>query len=332
MTKPKTVSEIEHKYDKLHQWQWSYLKPRHWNIWMTLWAARLSACLPIGCIIRGGKALGRLAGKLPLLKRRRHIVARNLELCFPELSPAEREKILVRNFEHYGIAALGFGLSFVSKKSRYDKIFRTEGIERLKQLSKDGRPVLMLGYHTTFLSVGAYVIHRAMVEAGINSSLNVIYRMHNNPAMDYVTLRCRNGAAPATSMRSIPRSNVRDIARLLKDNQILLILADHDHGRKSSVFVPFFNQMAATAPVVHFYAKMTNAAVVPLQFYLDEQSQQQVMRLEAPLDNFPTGNREADTARVNQIIEQTVRQHPEQYLWAHRRFKTRPNDSDEHLY
>ena len=326
------ISELKQKYGSFPEWQWRHLKPRHWHAWMLLWAARALACLPMGCIMRAGKSLGRLATKLPVLKKQKHVIARNLELCFPELSPAEREKILVRNLEHYGMAALGCGLSFVGKKPRYDKIFRAEGIEHLKQLSKDGRPVLIFTYHMSIMGMGCHIVHHAMAEAGISGGLNVIYRIHNDPVMNYAIMRCRNGVTPATSIRNIPRSKVRDAVTLLKDSQALIIAADHDHGRKSSVFVPFFGQMAATAPIVRSYARMANAAVVPLQIYIDEQSQQHVARLEAPLDNFPTDNREADTARVNQIMERAIRQHPEQYFWAYSRFRTRPNESDPSLY
>lgn len=327
--KRKTIAEIEQKYSSLPPWQWSHLNPRRWHIWALLWITRALACLPMGCIIWGGKKLGRLATRF--FGNRRRIVARNLELCFPGLPPEERERMLLRNFEHYGIALLGSGLSFVANKNRYDRLFRVEGTENLKRPISDGRPILFVSYHTTSLNIGCRVVHLAAKEAGI-SSLHAAYREHNDPVMDYVTLRCRIGASPPTSIRNVPRSNVRDMVRLLKNGRCLLMLTDQDHGRRHSVFVPFFGQPAATAPVVHFYARTTNAAVVPLRFHLDEQNKQYVLHIDPPLDNFPTKDQEADTARINQMMEQAIRKRPEQYLWAHRRFKTRPSPDDPPLY
>ena len=99
-------------------------------------------------------------------------------------------------------------------------------------------------------------------------------------------------------------------------------LPDMDHGARNSVFVPFFGVQAATLPMVSKLAKLTGAKVI--WGIAETTPEGYVMHLSKPLENFPTSDATADTLRLNQELEQFILKHPDQYLWTHRRFKTRP--------
>ena len=165
---------------------------------------------------------------------------------------------------------------------------------------------------------------------GEHITTNHLYRVNNNCIYEYMS-GLKRSAYPSTS-RLIPHKSIRDFLYLMQSGETGSIIPDHDLGRKSSLFIPFFGQLAATVPVVSVYAQKTNATVLIMDYFLDDQNQQYVFRISPAVEHFPTENKEADTLRINQVIEDKIREHPDQYLWMHRRFKTRPNKSDPSLY
>ena len=258
-----------------------------------------------------------------LLKKRRYIAEKNIRLCFPELSDTQIRQLVRTNFEYGGIALLEPGLTWFASLKRFRKFYRIEGLEHLNRLQKRGKTVLLCGLHMQCLEVMA----RTLAE---HIFTNHLYRINNNAIYEYICGIKR--LSYSSGIRMIPRKKIRDFLYLMKNDRIGSLIPDHDLGRKSSLFVPFFGQLAATVPTVSVYAKKTNAVVLPVDYFLDEKKKQYVFRLGAPLENFPTDDRYADTLRINQWVEEKVREHPEQYLWMHRRFKTRPDKNDPSLY
>jgi KDO2-lipid IV(A) lauroyltransferase len=127
--------------------------------------------------------------------------------------------------------------------------------------------------------------------------------------------------------RAIDRRDVRGILRALRSNEPVWYAPDQDYGREHSVFVPFFGVPAATITATSRLARLSGAPVVPFFQYRLPDAGGYLLRIEPPLADFPSADLEADAARVNALIEARVRDHPEQYLWSHRRFKTRPRGS-----
>ena len=117
--------------------------------------------------------------------------------------------------------------------------------------------------------------------------------------------------------------DIRQTVRLLRQGEVVWYAPDQDYGTAHAVFVPFFGIPAATITATSRIAKMGKAAVIPCAHYRLPGGRYEI-EFGAPLDGFPSGDEEADTARINQTIEHYVRKHPEQYLWVHKRFKHQP--------
>ena len=315
------LKNLEEKYDNAYRWQWRYLLPIYWLQWLVLGLSWLLGRLPFPCFLWLGKRMGILL--MHLLKKRRRIAEKNIRLCLPELCHAEIQQLVRRNFEFGGITLLELGLVWFASQKRYKKLYRIEGLEHFNRLQQEGKTVLLCGLHMLCLE--------AMVRMlGEHINMGQLYRVHKYTIQEYIS-GVKRASYPA-GVRMISRKRIRDFIYFMKNGLTGSVIPDHDLGRKSSLFVPFFGHMAATVPVVSVYAKKTKAVVLFMDHFLDEKKKQYVLRLSAPLENFPTDDIYADTLRINQWVEKKVREHPEQYLWMHRRFKTRPDKNDPSLY
>lgn len=300
-------------YTRAYRFQRAFLHPRYWWVWLLIGALWLIGRLPMNWIVKIGRGIGRLFLKTG--GHRVRITRRNLELCFPELTETERKALLVRNFEIIGIAMLEPGIAWFASSRRICRISRVEGLEHVRPPHVDkGQGILLCSLHMSCLEMTCRIIAEHM-------SFNMMYRVNNNPLHEYISGVCRQRYPH--KRRYIPRKQVKDFLYFLSKGETGLILPDQDMGKKRSLFVPFFGQTAATVPSVSDFARLSNARVIMFDHYLDENNQY-VLRLSRPLENFPGKDNVADTIRINQTFEECIRQHPEQYLWQHRRFKTRP--------
>ena len=295
------------------QFRASFLHPRFWPLWLGLGLLWLIAQLPY----RGlGALMYRVAGS------RRHIAGRNLELCFPHLSAAERERLLKENFASTGIAFFEMAMSWWWAKPRLAGLAHIEGLEHLRQVQADGQGAILMALHFTTLEIGAALLGRVQTIDGM-------YREHKNPVFDFVQRRGRERHnADATA---VEREDIRAMLKVLRAGRAIWYAPDQDYGPKQSIFVPLFGIQAATVTATTKFARLGKARVVPFtQERLADGSGYRLV-IHPPLADFPGESEEADCLRINQWIEQAVSQHPEQYLWAHRRFKTRP-EGEPRLY
>ena len=291
--------------------QWSMLHPRYWLIWMGYGLLWLLVQLPFPWIVILGKGIGHLAGRL--LKSRRQIAQTNIRLCFPELSKAEQEQLLTRNMAEAGISLLETGIAWFWPTKRIAKLLQIEGEEYVNLAQQQGKGVLLLACHMMSLEVGCRLF-------GERHLANGIYRPNRNKVLEYFQYRgrTRNGA------KILDRNNIRAAFRALKKGELVWYALDQDLGRKRSIFVPFFGvEDTATTPGTSALASLGNALVIPFYLYRKADSTGYHLSLQPPLQDFPTSDEIADTRRVNQILEANIRKRPEQYLWMHRRFKTR---------
>ncbi len=287
--------------------QWSFLLPKYWLLWLWFAFLWLVTRLPYGVVKRVGGGLG--CCLFYLLPKRRSIALQNLSLCFPDWSDARRWQVARAHFAGAGLTLFESGLVWWSRRSRFEGFFTLEGGEVLEQLA--GRPVLFFGLHNTCVEmVYAYL--------SLQRPVNVLFRVNNNALWEYMATRSRE----RYQARLIPRKQVPEFIERLSRGEAGLLAADQDLGRKRSLFVPFFGVPTATVPSVHQFARQTGAAVVFAEAYRGG-ANGYVLRLHH-LKGFPTEDAEADTGRMNAEIERSVQQHPEQYLWVHKRFKTRP--------
>ncbi len=298
----------------------AFLHPRFWLLWLGLGLLWLVIQLPYRVLLRLGRALGALM--LLGARSRRAIAARNLELCFPELSAAERAHLLRENFASSGIAFFEMAMSWWWPRARLARLAHVEGLEHLQEAQREGQGVILMSLHFTTLEIGAALL-------GQRHTIDGMYREHNNPLFDFIQRRGRERHNPDAS--AIEREDVRAMLKVLRAGRAIWYAPDQDYGRKQSLFVPLFGIPAATVTATSKFARLGKARVVPFtQQRLADGSGYRLV-VHPPLADFPGASEEADCLRINQWVEQAVRACPEQYLWAHRRFKTRP-EGEAKLY
>ncbi len=286
------------------------LHPRYWLTWLGMALWRASALLPHTWMLWLGRNLGR--GLYRLGGFRRAIAERNLELCFPDLSLTEREALLRRTFENIGISFFEVAMAWWWPWRRIAKRVSLEGFEHIEALR--GQGALLMAVHFTTLELGGQVL-------GHYYSYDAMYRPHDNPVYDYLQRRGRLAGHPGSEV--FPRKDVRGVMRALRQGRLIWYAPDQDYGPKQSVFVPFFGVSAASVTATAKFAKAGNARVLPFSHVRLPDGHYRVS-IHPPLEQFPSGDEVADAARINRIVEDLVRQQPDQYLWVHRRFKTRP--------
>ena len=290
-----------------------FLHPRFWPLWLGLALLWLIVQLPYRALLVLGRLLGALMYRVA--GDRRRIAARNLELCFPELPSVERTRLLKENFASTGIAFFEMAMSWWWPKARLARLAHIEGLEHLQAAQRDGQGAILMALHFTTLEIGAALL-------GQDHTIDGMYREHKNPLFDFVQRRGRE--RHNLDSLAVEREDVRGMLKLLRSGRAIWYAPDQDYGAKQSVFVPLFGIEAATVTATTKFARLGRARVIPFtQQRLADGSGYRLV-IHAPLQDFPGESEEADCLRINQWIESVLRECPEQYLWAHRRFKSRP--------
>lgn len=287
------------------------LHPRHWHVWLLLVPFTLfAAWLPWPVQRALGNAMGDLTWLL--LGKRRAITLRNLELCFPEWAPEQRARVARESFRSTGIAVFESAMAWWRPPAHIARRTRINGLGHLQAARDAGRGVLLLGAHYTTLEiVGAAVSHTI--------PLDTIYRPQNNAAMEaFVNWRRRR-----IYTWQIDRRDVRTIFRAFKSGHVVWYTGDQDFGPRQAVFVPFFGVPAATVSAGSRFARGNASPAISVDFRRAADGSYTV-DFSAPIANYPSGDDTADASAMTRHIEQGIRKAPGQYMWYHRRFKSRP--------
>ena len=291
---------------------WRFLGPAYWLIWLGLGLMKIMAALPFHWQVAAGKQIGRLLGKIA--QRRRRIAAINLKLCFPALSSNERTALLDEHFMALGVGLFETAMAWWASDKKLQSLARVEGVEHLTHALARGRGVILLTGHFTLLELGARFITW-------HHPFHAMYRSHKNRLYEMVMRRERERRS---GLPPLPHEDLRGLLRALKKGRTVWYAPDQNHGIRNSVFVPFFGVTACTVMATSRLATMSGAAVVPyFPKRLPGTAGYEITILPA-LTDFPSGDVEADTRRINTLLEDYIRQAPEQYFWVHRRFKTQP--------
>ncbi|GAB2507041.1 LpxL/LpxP family Kdo(2)-lipid IV(A) lauroyl/palmitoleoyl acyltransferase [Lysobacter humi (ex Lee et al. 2017)] len=284
--------------------------PRHGSTWLGVGLLAAAGRLPWPV----QRALGRILGALAfaLAGSRRHAARVNLRLCFPELDEGARERLLRDSFRDFGIGLFEFARAWWGDATPVRRDVVIEGLEHLKTLQAQGRGVLMVSGHFMTLEMCGRLLCDHVPLAGM-------YRRYRDPVMEWAVKRGRLRYAAAM----YTNEDIRPAMRHLKQGGFLWYAPDQDMRGKDTVFAPFFGVPAATITATHQFARLSGCAVVP--FFHRRDGGRYVLRIAAPLEDFPSKDAAHDSARVNAAIEAMVREAPTQYLWIHRRFKRRPD-------
>lgn len=187
-----------------------------------------------------------------------------------------------------------------------------KGLEHL-QAATDKGGVLLVGAHYSNLDLGGIL-------TSLNTTIDVTYRPHDNAVFNWAILK---GRGPYFGL-IIDRYDIRTMIRRVKQGKILWYAADQDYGPKHSVFAPFFGVPAATITGTTRLASMCKAPVITIAHHRDPSDNHYVIEFSKPLENFPTKDLVTDASTMNSALEHCIRLYPDQYMWVHRRFKTRP--------
>jgi KDO2-lipid IV(A) lauroyltransferase len=290
--------------------------PRYWPTWLLLGVAKLITLLPLSFQLRLGRLIGRLFMRLG--KNRRHIAEVNLRLCFPELNSAERRQLLVRSFENLGMGLMETLAAWLMPPRRLLPLAELHGMELIEQAQQQGKAVLLLGAHYTTLDIAGNLFSNFF-------EYDVIYRRQKNPVINYFMTHSREKFLQGG--RTIPQDDMRSVYRSLLDKRTLWYPPDQDYGAKHSVFAPFFGVPAAVIKAPTRMAKRSKAEVFACWYYRSEDGKYHLNA--GQIEGFTGNDYEADAAAINRHLEKVIRQHPEQYMWVHRRFKSRPEGQEK---
>lgn len=275
-------------------------------LWLLHW-------LPLSLLAPIGRGLGRLLHALA--KSRRTIARRNLELCMPELGPAARDALVHEHFQWLGRSILERGLLFYASPERLKRLIHVEGDVALAERSE--RPVMWLVPHFMGLDVAG-----TATQLFQKQYVASIYQEQSDPVMDAAI---RRGRLRFEQGEVFPRSDsARPLIRAIRKGAAFFNLPDMDFGERDAAFVPFFGVPAATLLAPSRMARALDMVVQPVVAEMLPGGRGYRVRFLPPWDDFPSADPLADTARMNRWIESEIRRDPAQYLWVHKRFKTRP--------
>ncbi len=273
-----------------------------------LWLLRL---LPLAALAAIGNGFGMLLYAFG--RERRRICLINLARCLPELSAGERDALARRHFQAFARTFLERAILWWGSPPRIRQLVRIEGMENFEAVRD--RPLILLAPHFVGLDMGGA---RLAMELDMVS----IYSRQKNEVFDAVLYagRMRFGRLTLLSRQD----GVRPALRAMQAGRPFYYLPDMDYGQRDTIFVPFFGIDAATITGVSRLARLAGARVLPCITRMLPGGEGYVLRFLRAWENYPGASIEADTRRMNAFIEEQVRQMPEQYLWVHKRFKTRP--------
>ena len=269
--------------------------------------------LPLGLQAALGQGLGALLYRLAGARRR--IALRNVELCLPELDAKTRRALVRQHFGWLARSLLERGLLWYAPAERLKRLIHVEGDVGLAERSD--KPVMWLVPHFLALDVAGMSVLLFQRQHAVS-----IYQAQSNPVFDSAMragrLRFGNATIFARSERALP------LVRAVRRGSAFFNLPDMDFGLRDAAFVPFFGVPAATLLAPARMARSLGQVVQPVVAEMLPGGQGYRVRFLPPLDHFPGDDDTAAALRMNQWIEAEIRRNPSQYLWVHKRFKSRP--------
>ncbi|PID60724.1 MAG: hypothetical protein CSB44_09225 [Gammaproteobacteria bacterium] len=315
------------------RWQ-DWTAPRWWPTWLALGFLWLVTRLPFDVALAIGRGIGHLAGQV--LRSRRRVALVNLRIAFPDRSDTEHRRMALESFEHVGMATVEMGWCFfrdvadagttliVDREEPGDAAARATAVENsnarfvientepIDILHAAGEAMIFLQPHFTLIELCAHA-------AAINWPVNAVYDPPKNPMFAAFLVQQRERVLH----RIIDNRHVRDVVRILRNGGILWFSPDQSvspsHG---GVPLRYFGQPALTTTGTARMLKMSGAKLIPFQPIRERHGRRYRYRFRfLPAVNIDTGDINAATQHINDLLEAMVRDQPEQYLWGHKRFK-----------
>lgn len=290
-----------------------YSSLRHWPTWIGLGLLRVLSILPLPILAVMGYLLGTITYLLHWSRRR--IAFKNISACFPELSAWRRHWINYQHFCYMGQSILTACRNWWINEKRFDASVEIVGKEHYDKALAQGQRIILLSPHFMAMEVSGLALQREGPMVGM-------YQYMKNPVLDEMALRGRKRFCPDGVMFE-RKGPLRQLLRILMKGYPFSYSPDQDAMRKG-VFVPFFHPLASTTPALAKFILTTGSIVIPCSNRMKPWGLGYQVVLGPPIEGLASGDEIADTTAMNRAIENMVRQMPDQYLWVHKRFKTRP--------
>lgn len=295
--------------------EWRFLAPRFWLIWLGFALLWVVAWLPARWRVLLATGLGRLIYRHNA--KRRNIVDINLRWCFPELSPQQRDDWVRQYFRYLAQAMLDTGLFWWGSEARFRRNIVLKDDAGLAQMLADGRRVIIVTCHTPGLDRGG-------VALSADYLFETFVKEARNPLIEWMSARRRTRFDGLVFPRS---GGLRPVIKGMRAGYALYILTDEDMGAESAEFAPFFGIPRATLTTPSRLAKMTDAVLFTAYTWYDDSAHRYVVQIYPQVEGYPSGDDAVDAARLNRILEQMIREHPQQYMWSLRIFQTMQDGS-----
>jgi len=291
-----------------------FFRPKYLPTWILILLMKVGAFIPFKMQVFLGKNMGKLFH--PLFSRFRKIAIINVQRCFPGKSKDQVNTLVKKHFESIGVSFFETANAYYGTDKKIQKMLTIENEHYLTDAMKNEGGVIILCSHFMPLMLGS----RAL---SLKHTIASIYRPQNNRLFDKIMVK---GLTKGGGIM-IKNSDTRAIVKAIKNSLPIWYAPDQDLGARGTVFAPLFGIQAATITATSRLAKSGNTAVIPYSFIRTGSGYQ--MSFSAPLKNYPSGDLVEDAHKTNQILEVQIRGNPEQYLWIHRRFKTRPEGEED---
>jgi KDO2-lipid IV(A) lauroyltransferase len=292
------------------------LNPKYWILVFFLSIFWLLTRFPYSWQIRFGRKLG--PGLVKLYTRARFTITKNIELCFPALSDAEKLNMVDDSSRELGVSIMETFLVWFHDLDRLlsDRV-ELEGESNFKQAVSQERGIILLSSH--YGSVDMNGALAATLDRN-DKSFIATYRQ-TDEAINEILQKVRGKFCD----RMLSSTNQRAIAKALKNGEIIWYAPDIEVKGKGAVYADFMGVAAHTTTAISRLAKISDALVLPITHYRTSDDPQYRLKIFPALTDFPSGDLEKDTRRINQAIEEMIQPHPERYLWVIKRFKQQPN-------
>lgn len=302
--------------------QWQFLQPKYWGIWLLLAMVLPMIYLPLRYQFWLGNKLGILIYKVAGSRRRDTLI--NLDLAFPEKPAVERELMAKQVFVNQGIGIFETLCAWF-RPNVFTRTVSISGLQHVVNAQNEGRPIILLGAHYTLLDLGGMLCTQFF-------ALDGMYRPQNNSLLDWFIYNGRTNILG----KQIASRDMRSLVSSIKAGHIIWYSPDQDYGLKQGVIAPFFGVPAATITASRRLAKLGNKDNLPVVMALHtyRQTPDNLPRGKRPhyhltitpkLKNYPSSDEVADATRVNELLEGLIRIDPTQWMWFHRRFKNSAN-------
>lgn len=291
------------------------LYPRHWPVWLFIAVAAALTRLPYRWQIALGSGIGLLLHKVA--RSRRHVADVNIRLCFPEKTAAEQAALVRQVFIDNGIGFMETMISWFRAPAYLLPVTHFHGLDKLEAARAGGRGVMLLGAHYSMLDLAGTLIGNHIV-------VSITYKPQGNPVLNYVMERGR----ARTYKNCFVSKDIRSVIRALKQGDTVWYAPDQDFGHRNSVFADFFGVPTATLTATSRIVKSGQAQVLPITYFRRPDHSGYDITIHDPLP-IPGASDEDDARVANAFLESQIRQHPSQYLWLHKRFKSQPSEEGQ---